>query len=109
MLVPPSLEEWLPQNHLARFIDELVDSELDLDRFYASQAKAKRQPPYDPRLMLHIMLYGYCTEVRSSRQLEKARSGPRISGPSDASANAISRPWSTSSCRPWNFAGRRAW
>lgn len=36
MLVPPSLEEWLPQGNLARFIAELVDGELDLTRFYAS-------------------------------------------------------------------------
>lgn len=72
MLVPPSLDEWLPTNHLARFIAELVDDELDLTRFYASYAKAKGQPPYDPRLMLRIVLYGYCVGVRSSRQLEKA-------------------------------------
>jgi len=72
MLVPPSLDEWLPQEHLSRFIAELVDEELDLDRFYASYAKAKGQPPYDPRLMLRIALYGYCTGVRSSRELEKA-------------------------------------
>lgn len=72
MLVPPSLDEWLPQGHLARFIAELVDIELDLTRFYASYAKAKGQPPYDPRLMLRIVLYGYCVGVRSSRELEKA-------------------------------------
>ncbi|MET4147181.1 transposase, partial [Arthrobacter sp. UYCo732] len=72
MLVPPSLEEWLPQGHLARFIGELVDGELDLTRFHASYAKAKGQPPYDPRLMLRIVLYGYCVGVRSSRELEKA-------------------------------------
>lgn len=72
MLVPPSLDEWLPQGHLARFIGELVDSELDLTRFYASHAKAKGQPPYDPRLMLRVLLYGYCVGVRSSRELEKA-------------------------------------
>lgn len=72
MLVPPSLDEWLPQNHLARFIAELVGEELDLTRFYASHAKAKGQPPYDPRLMLRIVLYGYCVGVRSSRELEKA-------------------------------------
>ena len=72
MLVPPSLDEWLPQGHLARFIGELVDTELDLTRFYASYAKAKGQPPYDPRLMLRIVLYGYCVGVRSSRELEKA-------------------------------------
>jgi transposase len=72
MLVPPSLEEWLPQDHLARFIGELVDHELDLGRFYASYAKAKGQPPYDPRLMLRVLLYGYCVGVRSSRELERA-------------------------------------
>ncbi|WP_442951388.1 IS1182 family transposase [Paenarthrobacter sp. Z7-10] len=72
MLVPPSLEEWLPQGHLARFIAELVDHELDLDRFYKSYAKAKGQPPYDPRLMLRIVLYGYCVGVRSSREIERA-------------------------------------
>lgn len=72
MLVPPSLDEWLPQGHLSRFIAELVDTELDLSRFYASYARAKGQPPYDPRLMLRIVLYGYCVGVRSSRELEKA-------------------------------------
>ncbi|WP_434621093.1 IS1182 family transposase [Arthrobacter sp. A5] len=72
MLVPPSLDEWLPQNHLARFIAEMVDTELDLARFYKSYAKAKGQPPYDPRLMLRIVLYGYCVGVRSSRELERA-------------------------------------
>lgn len=72
MLVPPSLDEWLPQSHVARFVAELVDVELDLTRFYVSYAKAKGQPPYDPRLMLRILLYGYCVGVRSSRELEKA-------------------------------------
>ncbi|WP_207346511.1 transposase, partial [Arthrobacter sp. E3] len=72
MLVPPSLDEWLPQDHLARFIGELVDEELDLDRFYKAYSKAKGQPPYDPRLMLRIVLYGYCVGVRSSRELERA-------------------------------------
>lgn len=72
MLVPPSLDEWLPEGHLARFIAELIENELDLGRFYASYAKAKGQPPYDPRLMLRIVLYGYCVGVRSSRELEKA-------------------------------------
>src|SRR5690625_4473265 len=72
MLVPPSLDEWLPQDHLARFIAELVDTELDLCQFYAAYAKAKGQPPYDPRLMLRILVYGYCVGIRSSRELEKA-------------------------------------
>ncbi len=72
MLVPPSLDEWLPQNHLARFIAELVAGELDLSRFYASYANTKGQPPYDPRLMVRVLLYGYCVGVRSSRELERA-------------------------------------
>lgn len=72
MLVPPSLDEWLPEGHLARFIAELVEHELDLERFYASYRKAKGQPPYDPRLMLRVLLYGYCTGVRSSREIERA-------------------------------------
>ena len=72
MLVPPSLDEWLPAGHLARFIAELVESELDLTFFYKSYAKAKGQPPYDPRLMLRVLLYGYCTGVRSSRAIERA-------------------------------------
>lgn len=38
---------------------QLVDDELDLDPFYTPYAKAKGKPPYDPRLMLRIVLYGY--------------------------------------------------
>ncbi len=72
MLVPPSLDEWLPGNHLARFIADLVGQELELSRFYDSYAKTKGQPPYDPRLMVRVLLYGYCVGVRSSRELERA-------------------------------------
>lgn len=72
MIVPPSLDEWLPEGHLARFIAEIVDGELDLSRFYASYAKAKGFPPYDPRLMVRVLIYGYCVGVRSSRELERS-------------------------------------
>ena len=72
MLVPPSLDEWLPENHLSRFIAEIVETSLDLDRFYSSYRKVKGQPPYDPRLMVRVLLYGYCVGVRSSRELERA-------------------------------------
>jgi len=72
LLLPPSLDDWLPAGHLARFIAELVDEHLDLSRIYASYTKAKGAPPYDPRLMVRILLYGYATGVRSSRALEAA-------------------------------------
>ena len=71
-LLPPSLDEWLPANHLARFIAELVDEHLDLSRFLAVFTEGRGAPPYDPRLMLRVLIYGYCTGVRSSRKLEAA-------------------------------------
>jgi transposase len=72
LLLPPSLDEWLPQDHLARFVADLVDEHLDLSRIHASYAKARGGPPYDPRLMVRLLIYGYATGVRSSRRLEAA-------------------------------------
>jgi len=71
-LLPPSLDEWLPGEHLARFVAELVDEHLDLSRFLAVFTEGRGAPPYDPRVMLRVLLYGYCTGVRSSRRLEAA-------------------------------------
>lgn len=70
-LLPPSLQDWLPEGHVARFIDELVDEVLDLTPFLASYTEARGYPPYDPRLMLKLVLYGYVTGVRSSRAVER--------------------------------------
>ena len=70
MLLPPSLDEWLPAEHLARFVDELVEQHLDLGPFYAAHTNVKGFPPYEPRMMLKVLLYGYLTGVRSSRKLE---------------------------------------
>jgi transposase len=72
LLMPPSLDEWLPEDHLARFVSELVDESLDLEPFWASYTEARGFPPYDPRLMLKLLLYGYVTGVRSSRAIEQA-------------------------------------
>ena len=71
-LVPPSLDEWLPQDHLARFVAELVDEHLDLSAFYADYKEERGAPPFDPRLMVRVLLLGYTTGVRSSRKLEEA-------------------------------------
>lgn len=72
LLLPPSLEEWLPADHVARFIAELVDEHLDLSRIHAAYTEGRGAPPYDPRLMVRILLFGYTTGVRSSRKLEAA-------------------------------------
>lgn len=68
--MPPSLDDWLPAEHLARFIAELVDEHLDLSRIGAGYTEGRGGPPYDPRLMVRILLYGYTIGVRSSRAIE---------------------------------------
>jgi len=69
-LMPPSLREWLLDDHLALFVSELVEEVLDLTPFLASYTEARGFPPYHPRLMLKVLLYGYTTGVRSSRKFE---------------------------------------
>lgn len=71
-LLPPSIVDWVPEGHLARFVDELVEEVLDLEPFLSSYTEVRGAPPYDPRLMLKLLLYGYVTGVRSSRAIEKA-------------------------------------
>ena len=71
-LLPPSLDDWLPQNHVARFISEAVDELLDLSELYASYEEPGGAPPYDPRMLLKVLLYGYSVGVTSSRALERS-------------------------------------
>src|SRR5450631_450063 len=71
LLLPPSLREWLPENHLVYFVSDVVD-QLDLSSIHTVYEKEKRgQPPYDPRLMTKLLVYGYCTSVFSSRRIQK--------------------------------------
>ncbi len=69
LLLPPDLRDWLPDDHLAYFVSALVD-ELDLgaiESYY--EAETRGQPPYHPRLMVKLLVYGYCLGVRSSRKI----------------------------------------
>src|ERR1035438_7454985 len=71
LLLPPSLRDWLPENHVVHFVGDVVD-QLDLSSIHAVYEKEKRgQPPYDPRLMTKLLVYGYCTGVFSSRRIQK--------------------------------------
>jgi len=71
LLLPPSLRDWLPENHLAHFVSDVVD-QLDLSAIESVYEKEERgQPPYHPRMMSKILLYGYCVGVFSSRQIHK--------------------------------------
>ena len=69
-LFPPSVQEWLPEKHLARFVVEMV-SRLDLRKLENSYTK-RGSEGYPPRMMLALLFYGYATGVFSSRKLEQA-------------------------------------
>jgi transposase len=71
LLFPPSLHDWLPEGHLARFLVDVV-SALDLDAIYASyrDKDGRGQSAYAPEMMVRLLLYGYATGVYSSRKIE---------------------------------------
>jgi len=69
-LMPPSVDEWLPERHLARFVVEVIGT-LDL-RSMTGSYRGSGEASYHPQLLLGIMVYGYATGVFSSRKLERA-------------------------------------
>ena len=69
-LLPPSVQDWLPEDHLARFVVEIVE-QLDLRSLKASYAGRGSQP-YNPAMLLALLFYGYSTGVFSSRKLERS-------------------------------------
>jgi transposase len=71
LLLPPSLRDWLPENHLAYCVSDVVD-QLDLSTIESVYEQEDRgQPPYHPRMMTKILVYGYCVGVFSSRRIQK--------------------------------------
>jgi transposase len=73
-LLPPVLQDWLPEAHPAAFISEVVDAALDLTPILATYetGDGRGQPPYHPALLVKLLLYGYCTGKPSSRRIEQA-------------------------------------
>jgi len=72
LLMSPVLAEWIPEGDLAHFVSDLVDDALDVSPIYASYESERGYPPYDPRLMLKLLIYGYANGICSSRKLEVA-------------------------------------
>jgi transposase len=69
-LLPPSVDEWLPEKHLARFVVEVIDG-LDL-RAMSGDYRGSGSASYHPRMLLGLLVYGYATGAFSSRKLERA-------------------------------------
>ena len=71
MLLAPDLRDLLGSGHPARWVDDLVEDGLDLSGIYADYTDVRGGPPYDPRLMVKILIYGYSHGITSSRALER--------------------------------------
>ena len=74
LLLPPSLQDWLPEEHLARFVADVVEA-LDRSAIYAGYEERKDGrglAAYHPVLMVRLLIYGYCTGRVSSRRMERA-------------------------------------
>jgi len=71
-LLPPDVREWLPEGHLAWFVEAAVE-EMDLSAFYgAYRADGHGRAAYEPSMMVAVLLYAYARGVRSSRAIERA-------------------------------------
>ena len=71
LLLAPDMRDWLAEGHLAHHVSDLVDG-LDLTAFYAPyEGDGRRKSPYEPRMMVKVMIYGYATGVFSSRGLAR--------------------------------------
>ena len=71
-LLPPDVQDFVPKDHLARFIVALVRENLDLSGITGSYTSSLGQPPFDPRLMVALLLYAYASGIYSSRRIAKA-------------------------------------
>src|SRR3954453_16495409 len=71
-LLPPSVQDYVPEDHLSRLIVALVREELDLSAITGSYPSGLGQPPFDPRLMTALLLHGYASGIYSSRRIARA-------------------------------------
>jgi transposase len=70
LLLSPSVDKWVPKNHMVRFIWDIV-KQMKLTAFYCAYGTEGR-PPYDPAMMLCVLIYAYCQGRRSSRKISRA-------------------------------------
>jgi transposase len=70
LLLPPSISDWLPEGHLARFVGDVVE-QLDLSAIEDAYGEERGYPPYNPRMMTKVLLYAYATGTYASRRIAK--------------------------------------
>lgn len=88
LLMPPSLDDWLPQQHLARFISDVVDN-LDLKPMFRQyRDNGQGGSSFHPLMMIKVLLYAYCTGVPSSRKIAQAL------------VNDVAFRWLAAGCQP---------
>ena len=105
LLMPPSLHDWLPESHLARFMADVTE-ELNLGSIYRSYEKDGRgMAAYQPLMMLRVLLHGYCRGVASSRKIEQAT----YEDVARRFGNATWKRWPGCLFRYCSYARRRGW
>src|SRR6202163_2340179 len=72
LLLPPNVQDFVPKGHVSRFIVELVRESLDLQEITGSYVSGLGQPPFDPRMMVALLLHGYASGLYSSRRIARA-------------------------------------
>ena len=78
-LLPPSVQDYVPKDHLSRLIVSLVRESLDLCELTGRYTSGFGQPPFDPRMMTALLLHGYASGVYSSRRIAKGLVSVRTS------------------------------
>ncbi len=71
-LLPPSVQDYVPRDHLSRLIVSLVREELDLSAIVGSYRSGLGQPPFDPWMMTALLLHGYASGIYSSRRIARS-------------------------------------
>src|SRR6195256_4384301 len=72
LLLPPNVQDFVPKGHVSRFIVELVRESLDLQEITGSYVSGLGQPPFDPQMMVGLLLHGYASGLYSSRRIARA-------------------------------------
>src|SRR3990170_4596737 len=72
LLLPPTVQDFVANSHLARFVLSLVREDLDLGEITGTYGSEKGQPPFHPVMMVALLLYAYCSGIYASRRIAKA-------------------------------------